>query len=200
MNVVRDLISVRSIRESERVLECFWESQIKSKRALIDLIKARRLFMGGDVFIFGGWYGMLAQMIVDEFPDVDLVCSVDIDPKCEEMGRRLSSNDPRIKFVTADMAAFNYQECFDRLPSSSLIINTSTEHVDQATFDKWLAGVPSMSPVILQGNNYYELAEHIRCADSLEDFKRKNYLKYVDKSMVIDCGNFERYMTMGWVT
>jgi hypothetical protein len=199
MNVLRDLLRERSIREAETVLECFWASQIVSKREVMREIAKSQLNMHGNVYVFGGWYGLLAQMIADAYPQVTTVYSVDINPMCAVMGKKLCGNDPRIRFMTMDMAEFGYNEYYELPFTPRLIVNTSTEHVTQETFDKWKANLPARVPVILQGNNYYKVKDHIRCTDSVEEFIQKNSLNALSSFRTIDCGEFDRYMLLGWM-
>lgn len=185
MNVLRDSPEAQRYR----LLECFWESQIASKAWLINALKSLDLKIKGDVYIFGGWYGILASLIKDEL-SCQNVYSVDIDETCEVVGRKL---DNRIKFITANMENFTF-------PSSNvgLIINTSTEHVTQHTFDKWLSNVPLEVPIVLQGNDFFSCSEHVRCAKSLEQFSIKNPLESIKYKGELDCKQFTRFMIIGY--
>ena len=185
MNVVRDT----SGTDQYRLLENFWASQLRSKAWLINTIKILDLPQRGNVYIFGGWYGILASLIKDNF-DYDAVYSIDIDAECEITGKLL---DSRIKFVTSDMTNITKEEIIN----ASLIINTSTEHISQNTFDTWLNNMPDNVPIILQGNNYFSCEEHVRCSIDLEDFKKMNFLDVIHYEGELDCTQFTRYMIIG---
>ena len=93
MNIVREEIHSP---EQFRVLENFWESQLHSKMWLIEKINEHcLLFPGSHIYIFGGWYGILAQLIVQSIPGVK-VTSIDIDPKCVVFCERLKLQDDDI--------------------------------------------------------------------------------------------------------
>ena len=185
MNVIRDT----SGTDQYRLLENFWASQLRSKAWLINTIKMLDLPQDGNVYIFGGWYGVLASLIKDNF-DYDAVYSIDIDAECEITGKLL---DNRIKFVVSDMTNITKEEIIN----TSLIINTSTEHISQNTFDTWLNNMPDNVPIILQGNNYFSCEEHVRCSIDLEDFKKMNFLDVIHYEGELDCTQFTRYMIIG---
>ena len=190
MNVIRD-----SPAEIEyRLLESFWDSQLRSKSWLVNNIKKYIPELSGNVYIMGGWYGILSQLIVDNFRTS--VYNIDLDTSCIKYGGLLSNHDYRIKFLTRDMAKFgNYV-------NPQLIINTSTEHVTQETYNLWLEKAPSEVPIIIQGNNFYECFDHIRCFDTLEEFNTNNLLKNIVYTGTLECMGpnkpFHRFMTIGY--
>lgn len=192
MNVIRNF----SEKQKFRILENFWESQIKSKAWLINEIKNQNLPIEKNIYIFGGWYGILAQLLLDTFPKIKTVYSIDIDFDCKMYGNLLSNNDKRIVFITEDMKNFSSYN------NPSLIINTSTEHITQKKYNEWLEKIPNNVPIIVQGNDFYECSEHVRCHDTLEEFNKNNKLTktlYTDK---LECmgpnGLFNRFMTIGY--
>lgn len=183
MNAIRN----SSGNDQYRLLENFWESQLKSKAWLINTLKYLNLPQDGNVYIFGGWYGVLASLIKDNF-NYKNIYSIDIDPVCEVIGKDL---DDRINFITSDMVDVV-------LTDPVLIINTSTEHIDQITFDKWLKNMPPDVPIILQGNNFFECDEHVRCCINIEEFKQLNRMtKYLMEGS-LQCNPFYRWMTVGY--
>ena len=54
-----------------------------------------------------------------------------------------------------------------------VIINTSCEHITQDQYDTWLKNITSTPLLVLQSNNY-RIPEHVRTAESLEDFKKQS--------------------------
>lgn len=190
MNVIRDTSGI----EQYRLLENFWESQLKSKAWVINTLKSLDLSITGDVYIFGGWYGVLGSLIKENF-SYERIYSIDIDPSCERMGKKL---DDQISFITVNMVDFT----FKNRSNVGLIINTSTEHISQETFDLWMKTLPSNTPIVLQGNNFYECTEHIRCTKNLEDFKNSNLLMQYIYTGELGCqgptGPFTRFMGIGY--
>lgn len=61
MNVIRE----ENEFKKHRLLENFWASQLRSKSWLVNTIKQKFPDISGNVYIFGGWYGILAQLVVD---------------------------------------------------------------------------------------------------------------------------------------
>lgn len=188
MNVIRDTQG----SQQYRILENFWESQIKSKLWLLEKVKELNLILDGNVYVMGGWYGILAQLLVDTFPKIQKVYSIDVDVECRYYGMALANNDYKIHFITADMVDFTEYE------NSKLIINTSTEHINENTFNTWMNLVPEHIPIVLQGNDFFHCDEHIRCSTDLEHFKKINPLsKYFFEGKIYCPGNFYRFMTIG---
>jgi hypothetical protein len=186
MNVIR-----RNSGETQhRLLENFWASQLRSKAWLINVLKSLKLPENGEVYIFGGWYGILASLLKDNFLYKNIY-SIDVDRECEKIGLLL---DNRINFITTDMKHFVFNES----SNPKLIINTSTEHVSQDTFDTWLKNMPKDVPIILQGNDYFECKEHIRCTNSLEEFLIKGSLDKILYMGTLDCAQFNRFMVIGY--
>lgn len=185
MNAIRN----SSGKQQDRLLESFWESQLSSKGWLVNVLKTLDLKNKGDVYIFGGWYGILASLIKDEFTYQN-VYSIDIDESCKEIGSTL---DNRIKFVTGDMGDFIFTS-----NNIGLVINTSTEHITQYTFDKWISNIPNNVPIVLQGNDFFGCAEHVRCVSSLEQFVMKNKLETILYKGTLDCKQFTRFMVIGY--
>ena len=190
MNIIRNT----SGSHQYRLLENFWESQLRSKAWVINTLKSLDLSIGKDVYIFGGWYGVLGSLIKDNFL-YEKIYSIDIDPICQKMGSQL---DDRVSFVTNDMANFEFQD----ISNIGLIINTSTEHVSQKTFDTWMKKNPTNVPIVLQGNNFFECNEHVRCTKNLEEFKKINVLTKDIYAGELVCqgpnGPFTRFMNIGY--
>lgn len=185
MNVIRHYTG----KEQYRILESFWMSQLTSKQWIIDTLNKNNIPVYGSVYIFGGWFGVLGGMLLDNFKHITKIYSIDIDPTAKIVGEQLN---PDITFITSDMQDFSFEE------RPSLIINTSTEHITQTTYNLWIQNIPKFVPVILQGNNYFACEEHIRCSTDLEDFKKINQLDSIKYEGELDCKQFTRYMTIGY--
>ena len=188
----------------DRFVECFWPSQVRSKEHAITLLSEILEWNGEErpVFIFGGWYGVFAQMLYQEYPNK--YYSIDIDPICEdvvsgilEIVQTLKQPVPNIIPVTADMSEYEYPE------DPYLVINTSTEHVSQETYDIWWDKIPKGTKYLIQGNNFFDCDEHIRCTNTLDEFIEINHVKNSYFDMGVDVGHrpdgtsFIRYMSIG---
>ena len=169
-----------------RFSENFWPSQIESKKWLLEHVTP----MDRSIVIFGGWYGVLAQFIAHKFPDSYIV-TTDLDSSTEDVFYQINTSE-NIYHRIWDMR--------DGIPYSlypDLVINTSSEHVTQEVYDAWWNSIPSTTKYIVQGNNL-ENPEHVRLANSLEEFLNINNIKDPQYAGMLKCGHFYRYMAVGY--
>ena len=187
----------------ERLIDCFWRGQVESKTWLVDVLNNGYVNpsynKGHNVYIFGGWYGVLASMLFDSatFP-INLIRSIDIDPGCELVADHVNKinemNKWRFKAFTSDMADWEY----DHTPT--VVINTSTEHVHQEIYDIWFNNIPKDTLVVVQGNDFFTCPEHVRCSNNLEEFIEQSRLSQVlwSGEFRADAGSgYTRYMAIG---
>jgi len=187
MNYIRD--NSWQGDEVNRFSECFWESQLDSKHEILKFFPEDE---HGPVYIFGGWFGILSQLLDDEF-FLSRVYSIDIDSHCARVQNTYFSRS-NIVPVTESMSLYQYPEV------PSVVINTSTEHVDQNTYDMWWNNIPQDTWYMIQGNNLKDV-EHVRLHDTMEEFKAANHANQVTKESTIICqgpdGPFNRYTVIG---
>jgi len=156
-----------AIRESDnpkRTLDAFWRGQLNSKLWLIENLKP---FVNRpiSVDIHGGWVGVLSSMLFQSGLPIKTLRSIDIDASCQAIATMMNKGEEiqgRFTAVTGDMC--------DIASDADVVINTSCEHITQEQFSKWMSNVSSSSILVLQSNNYH-IDEHIRLAESLEEFK-----------------------------
>lgn len=165
---------IRENPEDKRFLECFWDTQLASKERVLQLYP--EFFHSGPCYVFGGWYGLLPHLLLDN-KYVKKVYSIDIDPDCERVGN-IYFRKENLEYVTGDMKDFVYSE------NPDVVINTSTEHVDQETFDIWYENIPRRTFIIMQGNDLV-IPEHVRPFKNLEEFLTLN------RSPVNNCDEME---------
>jgi hypothetical protein len=181
--------AIRNSGDPKRTLESFWKGQIRSKEWLI---KELGVFVGKPVSIdiYGGWNGVLASMLFHAPYPVKSIRSIDIDPKCEEIANTMNKIEHmagRFKAVTADMC--------DLRSDADVAINTSCEHITQDQYEQWLTCLPVNSLIVLQSNNY-NIHEHIRTADSIEEFIEQSKIKVLF-SGILSLPLYDRYMIIG---
>jgi len=158
--------AIRQSNNPMRTLDAFWGGQMKSKEWLIDNLEPF-ITKPSRIEIHGGWVGVLASMIFQSKIPVRYIASVDIDPLCEHvatMMNKIEEQDGRFKAITGDMCTVPV--------NSDVIINTSCEHITQEQYDTWVERMPINSLLVLQSNNY-KIAEHIRLAESVDDFAKQ---------------------------
>ena len=158
------MCAIRESQDPMRTMDAFWSGQLKSKEWLItNLRKNVNTFVSID--IHGGWVGVLASMLFQSDIYINNIRSIDIDPTCESIATVMNKQEEitgRFRAVTADMCEIR--------SDADVIINTSCEHITQDQYNLWLSGMPQNSLFVLQSNNY-DIPEHIRIANNLEEFK-----------------------------
>jgi len=184
---------MQAIRQSPdpiRTMDAFWSGQLKSKEWLVvNLRNHINRFVSVD--IHGGWVGVLASMLFQSDVPIINIRSVDIDPICEPIAVNMNKIEEMVgKFraVTADMCAIR--------SDADVVINTSCEHITQAQYDIWLSGMPHNSLLVLQSNNY-NIDEHVRIANSLDEFKKQCQLGSVLYAGELDLPLYKRFMIIG---
>ena len=183
--------AIRISEDPNRVMESFWRGQIRSKEWLIERLTPLVTDSQVSIDIFGGWNGVLASMLFQSDIDVDTICSIDIDPSCESVAKevnRIEVVEGRFKAITADMCT---------MPSlADIAINTSCEHITQEQYEQWLSKIAGDSMLVLQSNNY-QIEEHIRTANSLQEFKEQCGIEVV-WSGELELPLYSRYMLIGY--
>jgi hypothetical protein len=182
--------AIRQSPDPKRTMDAFWSGQLKSKEWLITNLRAHvKQFVSID--IHGGWVGVLASMIFQSDMPVTNIRSVDIDPTCEPIAVNMNKIEEMVgKFraVTADMCEIR--------SDADVIINTSCEHITQDQYDLWLSGMPHNSLLVLQSNNY-NIDEHVRIANSLDEFKEQCQLGIVLYAGELELPLYKRFMIIG---
>lgn len=183
--------AIRNSDDRYRTLESFWKGQLRSKVWLIENLKKYSSQYPSKIVIHGGWNGVLASLLFNSDIPVQHITSIDIDKNCEETARTINKRQEIqgvFSAVTADMTEYEYD--------ADIVINTSCEHISLHDYDNWLSKVPKNALVITQSNNYYSLAEHVNCVDSVEEFESLSGLDvYFRDSLELEL--YTRYMLIG---
>lgn len=188
-----------AIRDSDNpygVLESFWKGQLKSKEWLIQHLYKHISVSEPivDIVIHGGWNGVLANLLYNSSIAVRNVRSIDIDESCEQTANTINKRQEiagLFQAITQDMCLYEYEY----IPH--IVINTSTEHITQEQYDIWLERVPSESLIVLQNNNYYDLPEHIRCFNSVENFVKNSKLSTIIEADTLKLPLYNRFLIIG---
>lgn len=183
---------MQAIRQSPdpiRTMEAFWSGQLKSKEWLIDCLKDH-IYFESSVDIYGGWVGVLASMLFQSDIPVSAIRSIDIDPSCE----KIATNMNKIEEIAGKFTAVTADMC-DIGSKADVVINTSCEHITQDQYETWLANISKSSLIVLQSNNY-NISEHVRIANSLEEFKEQSHLE-VRWAGELELPLYKRFMIIG---
>jgi len=181
--------AIRNYKDKDRILESFWKGQIRSK---IWLIENLRPFIKKSVRIeiHGGWMGVLASLLFQSNIPISKIKSLDIDPDCEESARtinKIEEIEGRFTTITSNMINVNTE--------AEVVINTSCEHISQTDYETWLNNMSNDAILVLQSNNYI-IPEHIRNANSLEEFIEQSHIEVL-WSGVNHLPLYDRYMIIG---
>jgi hypothetical protein len=181
--------AIRESADSKRTLESFWKGQINSKIWLIKNLR-KHVDKVVTIDIHGGWNGVLASLLFQSDIYVSRIRSVDIDPACEPIANTIN----KLEEMSGQFIAVTHDMC--TIPTSyDVVINTSCEHITQEQYDQWLAGIPSSSLIVLQSNNY-DIPEHIRTVQGLEEFVDQSNLTVLWKGELA-LPLYNRYMIIG---
>lgn len=166
-----------------RFSENFWDSQVRSKKWLLNHIPSGVK----NIHITGGWYGILGQIIAEAYPE-STVLTTDVDQYCQEVfdQTNIYSNLSFDLFDMEDGISGNYD----------LLINTATEHVCQSKYDSWWRSIPRGTKYIIQSASLV-IDEHIRIPKTLPDFININHMENADYVGHLRCGHFYRFMGVG---
>ena len=183
--------AIRNSEDRYRTLESFWKGQLRSKVWLIQNLIKYPSNNPSKIVIHGGWNGVLASLLFNSDIAIERITSVDIDPVCEQTAITINKRqemEGKFAAVTANMCTYNY--------NADIVINTSCEHVTQEQYEQWLTNVPNSALIVLQSNNYFELEEHIRCANNTEEFIQQSKLNvlFVDE---LELPKYKRFMIIG---
>jgi hypothetical protein len=146
----------------------------------------------------GCWHGLLSSWIIKEFPTlVKHLNLVDVDPSVSELAfdtccASLSSSIDTInKWV---LSAEDYCKNL-RLddPKSSIVINTSCEHM---SYD-WVQYLPSGTLVCAQSNNSSAEEGHTNAEPNLDSFVANLNLNLIYYSGTLEFPMYKRFMVIG---
>jgi hypothetical protein len=150
-------------------MDAFWQGQLKSKEWLIENLR-KEVTDSVSIEIHGGWVGVLASMIFQSDIPVTKICSIDIDSTCEP----IAINMNKLEEIAGKFRATTIDMC-NLISFVNIVINTSCEHITQDQYEQWLRNRNDDQLLVLQSNNY-QIDEHVRIANSLEEFKEQSHI------------------------
>ena len=181
--------AIRDSDDPKRTLESFWKGQIKSKIWLITHLR-KHVDKFVSIDIHGGWNGVLASLLFQSDIFTTHIRSVDIDPACEPIANTIN----KLEEISGKFSAVTHDMC--TIPTmADVIINTSCEHITQEQYDQWLNGISAHSLIVLQSNNY-DIPEHVRIVQGLEEFVDQSNLDVHWKGE-LSLPLYNRYMIIG---
>jgi len=165
------------------------KGQLYSKIWLVDELKKISPYYG-TVFLLGGWYGMLAEMLFDNM-NIDKIHSFDLDEIACKIADEINLNyvidSWRFKAFVKNINELDYSE-------ADTIINTSTEHIKENT---WFNNIPEGKLIIIQSNNLTSIKDHTNCVKSKDELKEKYKLSSYYFQGKLDIVDYKRFMIIG---
>jgi hypothetical protein len=178
------------------------KNQIRSKRWIKEELLKATGGRFGRVIILGGWYGVLGAMLLDDRRfTIGKVISVDIEADCARVAERLNRRHcetGRFEAMVADIYGLDLPAMLADTAGADgpdLVICTSCEHLEH--FVPWYANVPEGTLLVLQSNNYFELAEHVNCVTDLAAFKEQAPLGALLFEGELHMKRYSRFMLIG---
>lgn len=191
----------------DNVTDSMWRGQLLSKQWLIEKLGDRIKNKKRNVLICGGWYGILASMLFDNYGDnINRIVSLDINPVCEpiadSINKRWEITDWRFKAATGDMLQATYRPFYHKFNDGShidldigLVINTSCEHMIK--FDEWFNNIPDNMMVVLQSNDNDTIIDHVNTHETINDFLSDVPLSVVHYAGSLKVSDYTRHMIIG---
>ena len=182
--------AIRNSEDRYRTLESFWKGQVRSKVWLVESLE-KYVTEPSSIVIHGGWNGVLASLLFNSNIPINKIYSYDIDENCEEVASTVNKRqeiEGRFRAITGDITMQLYR--------ADIVINTICEHLTQDEYDRWLKLTPEDALVVLQSNNFTMCEEHVRCANSLEDFIEQSGIEVIHAEEV-EHFKYTRYMIIG---
>jgi hypothetical protein len=164
----------------------------------------------GAVHVLGGWYGVLAAMLLnDRRFEIGTVVNFDLDPACEAVANSLNATrvaEDRFLSLTANIYDLDYGgarvavgagngAASRELPVPDVLINTSCEHLDD--FAGWFGRLPEGMLLVLQTNDYYGVEGHVNCVETLAEFKAQTPLSKTLFEGELKLERYTRFMLIG---
>ena len=163
---------VKSSDNRDRILDAFSRGQLRSKIWLISNLE-KIIDKPSSIEIHGGWISVLSNLLFNSNIPITKITSIDVDPSCHQQALTLNScwvDKQKFFAVTSDMCSFQ--------SNADVVINTSCEHISQHQYDTWLERLPTSSIIVLQSNDF-DIPEHIRTAQSIQEFEYQSNLNVI---------------------
>jgi hypothetical protein len=168
------MLAVRQSADPLQTMEAFCADQMQSMEWLICELKRHHMYINPwpRIDIHGGWVGVLSSMLFQSDMYIKSICSIDIDPSCEDIARTMNQieyESGRFNAVTADLRGV--------VSNTDIIINTCSNYITQEQYNTWLELQPN-AIFVIQSNNYH-IHEHVRITSDLDQFKQQSRINSI---------------------
>tara|TARA_R110000764_G_scaffold4541_1_gene18471 strand:+ start:3409 stop:4038 length:630 start_codon:yes stop_codon:yes gene_type:complete len=184
---VDDLYRIKDIIHS--VDQNHWNS----KEWLVKELYKHYKFDAGKMLVVGGWYGMMAYQLRQQWPSEHMnIESTDMDPMCEVFAWDLFG-DQDINFYTLESDSRVEID----ISEYTVIVNTSCEHMEQDDLLSLIKQKEDKTWVCFQTNDHRELDCHINCWPTAHEFAASLGLKRLSFVGSQKQAGFNRHMVIG---
>ncbi len=178
-------------------------NQVKSKIWLIEQMSANNVLpkprsitdKGTSTLVVGGWVGMIPFLANMLDKKLDAVVNVDIDKTVHSAARELNANNSihsSFTNVGTDIKKLNLSPY-----KNLLIIDTIVEHFED--HGEWVKTLPAGTTVVLQGNDMFNVPDHVNCHKTLEEFLTSCGLNTILWAGELNLYKCTRFMAIGKV-
>jgi hypothetical protein len=175
-------------------------NQVKSKLWLIEQLDALKLLPKPKrqltdptthVLLVGGWVGMLPFLADMKGKFLDTVTNIDIDESVHAAASDLNSiTASSFRTSNKDVRKLNIAK-YDK----PLVIDTIVEHFTD--HGAWVSTLPRKAMIVLQGNDMFDVPDHVNCHKTLEEFVGACGLNNIIWSGELNLYKCTRYMAIG---
>ena len=151
-----DLYRIKDIIHS--LTDNHWNSKSWLVEKLTGLID-REDHLNFTALVQGGWYGLMAHLLMDKF---DHVISLDSDDMTDTIGYEIFGEG--IDFQVGNMFDWTTDKRID------VIVNTSCEHLDRDDLCEMIRSQSDGTIFALQSNDEDDLMSHVNTSRSLSEF------------------------------
>mgnify|MGYP006919622358 FL=1 len=176
-------------------------NQIQSKVWLLEKLKESGVLpkprpvteKSATTIIVGGWVGMLPMLAAMHTIHLGDVINVDSDKSVHDASFKLNIvHNKSYKSVDKDIKEYPFNK-----HKELLVIDTIVEHFEN--HGKWVKTLPKGTTVVLQGNDMFDLPDHVNCHRSLEEFLSDCGLNTILWAGELNLYKCNRFMAIGKV-
>lgn len=190
----KDALSRNQIQSKLWLLEKMQASGATAKSQIKNILEPQ------NVVVVGGWVGILPWlMTITDFEFYKLVhtpclINVDLDKTVHEAAKKLNDGTSKFRYlsVAKDIKKYNFTQ-----HKNLIVIDTIVEHFKD--HGKWVKSLPKGTMVVLQGNNMFDVPDHVNCHNSLEEFVESSGLNTILWSGELILNKCLRFMAIGKV-
>jgi hypothetical protein len=182
----KDALSRNQVNSKLWLIEKLTQANVVPKSRSITDVETSTL-------VVGGWVGMIPFLASMLGKNLDSVTNVDIDKSVHSAALELNTGTHyNFKNSGTDVREIDLKK-YKKL----LIIDTIVEHFKE--HGEWVKTLPKGTTVILQGNDMFDVPDHVNCHRSLEEFLASCGLNTILWAGELNLYKCTRYMAIGKV-